>query len=542
MSRCKAFCVILLLCLNVSVLSDPPGFAGGVPLGFVTHTDLMELSGLAASRHNPGILWTHNDGSQGRVYAIGTNGQLLATFQVSQDIDDFEEITLGPGPRPELTYLYIGDIGDNLSNRATFRVYRTGEPAVYSHYAGAPISRSFQSVEQFTFAYPDGSYDTEAFFCDPKTGDLYFTTKQPLTSVYRAEAAQLQTSMVITCSYVRTVFFSEPSAATTSPDGSEIILRQESYARLWQRDAVQTIDEALAGNPLIVPIIGRPQEPNGESIAYHPTGLGYYTLSEGANQPIYYFAKTSGFIPPQPVMLIPPASDWRFLDNGSDQATAWRNPGFNDAGWRSGRGQFGYGDGDEQTLVSYGLSGTLKHVTTYFRKSFTIADPGLVESLALTAVFDDAAAIYINGTEVLRSNLVANAGYATAAINTGNALENLWQRFAVTNVLVAGTNVIAVEVHRNSRSEGTLSFDLQLEAILRPQPIEFTSAPVGLPDGIWVLNMRGPGDASITVEGSTDLSSWTEVGSYTLPPSGVGSFTNAPTDSPWHFFRAVRTP
>jgi hypothetical protein len=517
--------------------SSTPAFASGVPVGTVMSTNLSELSGLAASRRNPGVLWTHNDGSRDRVYAIGTNGQLFATFEVNEPIDDFEDIVLGPGPLPELNYLYIGDIGDNLYNRPNFHVYRTGEPAVYSYLAAAPPSRNFQDVEQFTFAYPDGSYDTEAFFCDPKSGDLYFTTKQPATRIYRVERAQLQTSMVITCNFVRTVFFSEPSAATMSPDGSELILRQESYALLWLRGDTQTIDEALAGNPFSAPVIGRPQEPNGEALGYHPTGLGYYTLSEGPNQPIYFFAKTSGYIPPQPVSLIASASEWKYLDNGSDQGTAWRQPAFNAASWKTGRAQFGYGDGDEQTLISYGLSATLKYVTTYFRKTFTVDDPTQIEQLTVSTVFDDGAAIYINGTEVLRRNLASNAGYSTVALVTGNPFENLWQTFTITNNLIAGTNSIAVEVHRRSRSEETLSFDLQLEALLRPAPLEFASPPVHLPDGAWVLDVRGPAGATVTVEASSDFSAWTDLTSVMLPASGAASVTNDPGASAYSFFR-----
>jgi len=36
------------------------------------------------------------------------------------------------------------------------------------------------------------------------------------------------------------------------------------------------------------------------------------------------------------VTLVPAGSVWRYLDNGSDQGTAWREPGFADAAWKSG--------------------------------------------------------------------------------------------------------------------------------------------------------------------------------------------------------------
>ena len=45
--------------------------------------------------------------------------------------------------------------------------------------------------------------------------------------------------------------------------------------------------------------------------------------------------------------LVPLQSVWKYLDNGSNQGTAWRDNSFNDASWASGQGQLGYGDGDE---------------------------------------------------------------------------------------------------------------------------------------------------------------------------------------------------
>ena len=49
-----------------------------------------------------------------------------------------------------------------------------------------------------------------------------------------------------------------------------------------------------------------------------------------------------------------PGSNWRYLDNGTDQGTAWRASAFDDSAWASGNAQFGYGDGDEVTTVGFG--------------------------------------------------------------------------------------------------------------------------------------------------------------------------------------------
>jgi len=41
--------------------------------------------------------------------------------------------------------------------------------------------------------------------------------------------------------------------------------------------------------------------------------------------------------------LVAKKSSWKYLDDGSNQGTAWRNPSFDDDGWDSGNGILGYG-------------------------------------------------------------------------------------------------------------------------------------------------------------------------------------------------------
>src|SRR5688572_4711061 len=68
------------------------------------------------------------------------------------------------------------------------------------------------------------------------------------------------------------------------------------------------------------------------------------------------------------------APDWRYLDNGSDQGIAWTEPLFDDASWPLGTAEFGYGDGDEATVVNFGPDSLNKFVTTYFRKHFWVTN------------------------------------------------------------------------------------------------------------------------------------------------------------------------
>src|ERR1051325_588055 len=62
--------------------------------------------------------------------------------------------------------------------------------------------------------------------------------------------------------------------------------------------------------------------------------------------------------------FVPFKSTWKYLDNGTDQGSAWQSLLFDDSSWKSGPAELGYGDGDEGTVVSYGSSSSHKYITT----------------------------------------------------------------------------------------------------------------------------------------------------------------------------------
>ncbi len=165
--------------------------------------------------------------------------------------------------------------------------------------------------------------------------------------------------------------------------------------------------------------------------------------------------------------LISAGSAWKYQDNGSNQGTAWRGAVFDDSAWASGPAQLGYGDGDEATLLSYGGNAAARYITTYFRQDFEIATPANITTLTLRVLRDDGCIVYLNGTEVFRSNLpggtLSFSTLATTAIS--GADESAWQQVTVSaGLLVAGANVIAVELHQQSASSSDLSLDLELLA------------------------------------------------------------------------------
>jgi hypothetical protein len=165
--------------------------------------------------------------------------------------------------------------------------------------------------------------------------------------------------------------------------------------------------------------------------------------------------------------LVARGSTWTYLDDGSDQGSAWKESVFNDALWGSGAAHIGYGDGDEVTQVGYGGNDSDKFITTYFRHTFNLPDPNAYTKLKLKLLRDDGAVVYLNGTEVLRSNLPAGViTSSTFAVNSQSDSEE--DLYVVLNMLpgdfVVGDNVLAVEVHQISVTSSDISFDLELIA------------------------------------------------------------------------------
>ena len=175
--------------------------------------------------------------------------------------------------------------------------------------------------------------------------------------------------------------------------------------------------------------------------------------------------------------VIPDGAVWKYLDDGTNQQTAWREPGFNDASWAEGAAELGYGDDDEETPVESGADGD-HHITTYFRKTFNLTEVETVSSLLLELVRDDGAVVYLNGAEVWRSNMPDGAIDSETRAKDGVRVpeESTW--FSKTDVsaalLVEGENTVAVEVHQILPTSSDISFNFRLSVTRPSDPDQFS--------------------------------------------------------------------
>jgi len=248
-----------------------------------------------------------------------------------------------------------------------------------------------------------------------------------------------------------------------------------------------------------------------------------------------------------PLTLVPQKSTWRYWDRGTELGAAWTALTYNDAAWSSGAAELGYGDGDETTTVSYGPNIFSRYITTYFRRAFPMSNPGSVATLKVGLRRDDGGVVYLNGTEVFRSNMpegnISSTTRASSAVS-GADETTFFERAVDPALLRAGTNLLAVSIHKSSPSflNNDLSFDLYLtgtgypanaspqanagpdQAVLLPAPasIEGQVADDGLPIPpgqlavTWSV-VSGPGPVTFTPINAPRTSAHFDLpGSYVL--------------------------
>jgi len=252
-------------------------FQNGRVQGVLDNPVIDEASGLVASHANSGMLWTHNDsGDKARFFLIDSMGKYQATVWLKGATNrDWEDITLGAGPQSDNTYIYIGEIGDNLAQYPHKAIYRIKEPKFTGD-----TTISIDEVDSIRFVLPDGNRDTEALMVDPQTKDLYiFSKREAAINLYRLPYPQSTSEMIVAEKVLEGMPFTLIVAADWSADGTEILIKSYKQVYYWQRKVNHSVKEVLQKVPEILPYH---EEPQGESIAFAIDDSGYYTLSEQA--------------------------------------------------------------------------------------------------------------------------------------------------------------------------------------------------------------------------------------------------------------------
>jgi hypothetical protein len=243
--------------------------------------ELRESSGLAVSRTQPGILWSHNDsGDRPNLYAIDSSGRLLAVVRITNaDAQDWEDMSSGPCPARLSTTnsphcLYVADIGDNNQVRQVLTVYVIVEPSLVST-GGTPIAASARS---FRYRYPDAPHDSEALAVSP-VGDVTIVSKGRRGTVDFFGLSAMSVDRALASGEVLTAEHQgntgiEPNGkigryvtgAALSPDGKILALR--TYNEVFFYSPVEPRGQGNRWRTLGGTCFLGDAEPQGEAIAY----------------------------------------------------------------------------------------------------------------------------------------------------------------------------------------------------------------------------------------------------------------------------------
>ena len=152
---------------------------------------------------------------------------------------------------------------------------------------------------------------------------------------------------------------------------------------------------------------------------------------------------------------------WNYFVGDQEPPSNWMDTDFSDNSWLSGISGFGYGDGDDNTIVNNVMS-------IFTRKSFNIETIETIESIVLHIDYDDAFVAYLNGIEIARKNISTTPvgtppayfhgadGWREALIYSGGLPEDY--QIDLNNVdLVGGENILSIQVHNYDVNSSDMS-------------------------------------------------------------------------------------
>lgn len=283
---------------DAGALPVPPGcptctFGDVAVAGTIQNPAIAELSGLAASRRHPDVLYTHNDsGDRARFFAIGTDATSRGEFQVlGAKAVDWEDIAVAPCAAAGAdSCVYLADIGDNAVARAEVVIYRVPEP---------DLAAGDVTAVAFPVRYPDGPHNAETLVADA-TGELYIFTKEKkgpshVFSLGKLAATPGATPIVAT----KIGTFVPPSDGSPLVTGGDLfpdatcprlVLRTYSDVLFFQAAAPPAGESPLlallgAGYTKLPPVV----EGQGEAVAFAPDGRTIYAASEGVSVPLHRY-------------------------------------------------------------------------------------------------------------------------------------------------------------------------------------------------------------------------------------------------------------
>ena len=262
-------------------------------LARISSSEIDESSGLAVSKCQKNVFWTHNDSGGGPfLYAFDSSGRKLGTWKLSGtrniDWEDMATVRASDGR----CSLYVGEIGDNERKRDSHAVYRFVEPLISNEAATSSkkVPLPIDTFDVLKFRYPNARHNAEALMVHPSTNDLYVITKN-LTGpaeVFKLkpifDGSEIQTADLVGSISLPAIPNGFVTGGDISPDGTRVVLCDyfTGFELILPSNAKNFDD--IWTQKLVAFDLG-PRE-IGESVAYAEDENTVYATTENADPPL----------------------------------------------------------------------------------------------------------------------------------------------------------------------------------------------------------------------------------------------------------------
>ncbi len=170
---------------------------------------------------------------------------------------------------------------------------------------------------------------------------------------------------------------------------------------------------------------------------------------------------------------------WKYFIGDTNPDPDWNKVNTDNSSWLSGKGGFGYGDGDDNTLVPVGT------VSEYYEKYFTVINKADLVGCILSMDYDDGFIAYLNGTEIARAGISGPTSNTKITDSEHEAFlyrGGIPEKFVIDyntlqSLLKSGTNKLSIEIHNFYNTSGDMTGRTWLHFGIRNNNVFFGPNP-----------------------------------------------------------------
>lgn len=180
----KAIALVSTLTLSASALSICENWKSS-KVGSLDTKIVSEASGLVASKIQKDMLiWSNDSGGTAALHASGMDGKIKRTVNLRGFTNtDFEALSMGPCiENKDENCIYIGDIGDGIGWRSSFKIGVFKEADFWK-------STTISPEATINYSYPKANENAEGMIVTPEGRILILTKNQSgISQIYHVES------------------------------------------------------------------------------------------------------------------------------------------------------------------------------------------------------------------------------------------------------------------------------------------------------------------------------------------------------------------